>query len=258
MKPAPPVERSLLDDAVELVRRAGDLTLQWFRAEELTVERKVDGTPVTEADRHAERFLRTEIARRWPNDSIVGEEESAAHGTSGRTWIIDPIDGTKAFTHGVPLYCNLLALNDEYGPAVGVINMPALGETVFAGRGVGCFVNDLPARVSNHDRLRGAHVSTCGYDYWDDELLLAIKHAGVNMRTWGDGYGYALVATGRIDAMVDPEVAVWDIAPMPIVLAEAGGRFSNFDGGDDLEHGTGLATNGHLHEQLLSLIERSR
>lgn len=254
---APPVERSLLDAAVELVRQAGEMTLRWFRVEELAIEHKVDGTPVTEADKTAERFLRTQISRHWPDDSIVGEEEPTATGTSGRTWIIDPIDGTKAFTHGVPLYCNLLTLNDEHGPAIGVINMPALGETVFAGRGLGCYVNDIPASVSSHPQLEGAHVSTCGFDYWDDELLLAVKHAGTNMRTWGDGYGYALVATGRIDAMIDPEVAVWDIAPMPVVLAEAGGRFTNFAGSSDLTHGTGLASNGLIHQELLALVSGS-
>ncbi|MCX7621653.1 MAG: hypothetical protein N2037_12520 [Acidimicrobiales bacterium] len=243
--------------SVELVRQAGELTLQWFRAEELRVEHKGDGTPVTEADKAAERYLRSEIARRWPADSIVGEEEAATTGASGRTWIIDPIDGTKAFTRGVPLYCNLLALEDEHGPAIGIINVPALAETVYAGRGLGCYINGVRVSVSNHARLEGAHVSTCGFDYWDDTLLLAIKHAGTNMRTWGDGYGYALVATGRIDAMIDPEVAVWDIAPMPVVLSEAGGRFTNFAGGDDLRHGTGLATNGLIHDELLDLISNS-
>ncbi len=105
----------LLEVAVDLVRQAGELTLRWFRAEDLAVERKGDGTPVTAADKAAERFLREEIARRFPDDAVVGEEEADTAGASGRTWVIDPIDGTKAFTHGVPLYCNLLAVEDAHG-----------------------------------------------------------------------------------------------------------------------------------------------
>jgi histidinol phosphatase-like enzyme (inositol monophosphatase family) len=250
-----PTDPALLDEVVELVRQAGALTLRWFRSSDLAIERKGDGTPVTEADKAAERFLRDEIERRWPDDAIVGEEEAARPGTSGRTWIIDPIDGTKAFTHGVPLYCNLLALDDAEGPALGVINMPALPETVYAGRGLGCFVDGRPARVSTRDRLAGAYVSSCGYDYWPDELLLGLKRSGAVMRTWGDGYGYALVATGRIDVMIDPEVARWDVAPMPVILGEAGGRFSAWDGSDDPARGTGLASNGLLHADALALVQ---
>src|SRR5215204_3972338 len=125
---APPVDRALLDEAVELVREAGRLTLEWFRDPALAIERKGDGTPVTAADKAAERFLREQLEARHPTDGILGEEEAPVTGTSGRRWVIDPIDGTKAFTHGVPLYSNLLALEDEHGPALGVINLPALGE----------------------------------------------------------------------------------------------------------------------------------
>jgi len=245
---------ALLDECVELLRQAGELTLRWFRSADLAIERKGDGTPVTEADKAAERFLRTEIERRYPDDTIIGEEEATREGTSGRTWILDPIDGTKAFTHGVPLYCNLLAVNDADGPAIGAINMPALGEIVYAGRGLGCFVNDTPAHVSTRDRLAGAYLSSCGFDYWPDDLLLRVKHAGPVLRTWGDGYGYALVATGRIDAMIDPDVAIWDVAPMPIILAEAGGRFTDWSGVTDPGTGSGVATNGRLHAAVLDLL----
>jgi len=250
--PDPTVE--LLDLAVDLVRRAGELTLEWFRSDALVVERKPDGTPVTEADKAAEQFLRDEISSRFPDDAIIGEEHGMAAGRSGRTWILDPIDGTKAFTHGVPLYTNLLAVDDEAGPAIGVINMPALGETVYAARGQGCFVDGRPARVSDRTRLEGSYLSSCGYDYWTDEMLAAAHRSGAILRTWGDGYGYALVATGRIDAMCDPVVALWDVAPMPIVLAEAGGRFTDLDGNEDPATGTGLATNGHLHDEWLARL----
>ncbi|MCB1261437.1 MAG: hypothetical protein KDB33_13780, partial [Acidimicrobiales bacterium] len=160
------VDRALLDLAVDLARQAGALTLEWFRSDRLGVEHKGDGTPVTVADRAAERFLRDELARHLPDDAVVGEEEADTAGSSGRTWIIDPIDGTKAFTHGVPLYCNLLAMEDEHGPAIGVINLPGLGETVYAGRGLGCFCNGDPARVSTTTALDQAYVSTCAWDDW--------------------------------------------------------------------------------------------
>ena len=149
---APPASRDELELAVEVVREAGRRTLRWFRSDDLQVERKGDGTPVTAADRDAERFLREELAAAFPADGVLGEEEAPTAGSSGRRWVLDPIDGTKAFTCGVPLYSNLLALEDEHGIAVGVINLPALGETVWAGRGLGCFVGP-----GHRDRERPAH-----------------------------------------------------------------------------------------------------
>ena len=148
----PAIDQATLDTAVALVRAAGERTLRWFRAADLAVERKGDGTPVTAADKDAERFLREQLAGAFPGDGILGEEEAPTSGSTGRRWIIDPIDGTKAFTCGVPLYSNLLALEDEHGIAVGVVNLPALGETVWAGRGLGCWSERGPARVSGPRR----------------------------------------------------------------------------------------------------------
>jgi histidinol-phosphatase len=247
---------ALLDEAVALARQAGDLTLQWFRSRDLAVDRKGDGTPVTAADRAAERLLREQIGRRHPDDAVVGEEEAPTPGTSGRTWIIDPIDGTKAFTRGVPLYCTLLAVDDDEGPAVGVVHLPGLGETVYAGRGLGCFCDGERVTVSAVDRLERAYVASSSFDHWDPEVVARLRAAGVTTRTWGDGYGYALVATGRIEAMVDPVAAHWDLAPLPVIMAEAGGRFSTLDGSADPTGGSGLSSNGRLHDDLLSLLER--
>jgi histidinol phosphatase-like enzyme (inositol monophosphatase family) len=253
------VDTSLLDDAVAMARAAGELTLEWFRNDALAIEHKGDGTPVTQADKAAERLLREELAARYPDDAVIGEEEASSAGSSGRTWIIDPIDGTKAFTHGVPLYSNLLALWDDEGCAVGVINLPALGETVYAGRGLGCFADGRPARVSTHATLRGGCLCTSGLGPWTPEQLAAVKAAGPLLRTWGDGYGFALVATGRIEAMVDPLVAVWDLGPMPVVIREAGGRYSDMAGGDavtlDVEHtSSSVASNGLVHDELLDVL----
>lgn len=245
-----------LDDIVAIVRQAGAITLQWFGAAELVVDHKGDGSPVTQADRAAERFLREELGKRFPNDAIQGEEEADRPGTSGRTWIIDPIDGTKAFTRGVPLYSNLLALVDEAGPAIGVIHLPALGQTVYAARGRGCFHNGAVARVSSKADVEGCYLSTSGAEGLTGRQFDAIRRRGVHLRTWGDGYGYALVATGRVDAMIDPVIAPWDVAAMPVILREAGGRFSDLTGEERFDGGDGLGSNGVLHEELLELLGR--
>jgi histidinol phosphatase-like enzyme (inositol monophosphatase family) len=254
MATSPPADQALLDEAVALARMAGDFTLSYFRSSELIVEAKRDGTPVTEADRGAERLLRAELARRHPGDGIYGEEEGETAGHTGQRWIIDPVDGTQAFTRGVPLYVNLLAVEDEYGIAAGVINIPALAETVWAGRGLGCFCNGVRAHVSSQAELSASYVCSSGYDYWDEEPLLRLRRSGLRMRTWGDGYGYALVATGRVEAMVDPVAALYDLAPMPVIVGEAGGRFTDFTGRNDIAGGNGLATNGAIHEALLAVL----
>jgi histidinol phosphatase-like enzyme (inositol monophosphatase family) len=261
-RPAPPADPELLVEARDLMRAAGELTLRWFRSPGLGVEWKADGTPVTEADRAAERFVRSELARRHPGDAILGEEEGESAGTTGRRWILDPIDGTKAFRQGVPLYSNLLAMEDEHGIAVGVVNLPALGETVSAGRGCGAFWRtadgvERPARVSSVTRAAGALLTTSGYDHWPEDMLLRTRRSGFQMRTWGDGYGYALVATGRADVMVDPEANPWDLACMLVLVTEAGGRFTDLTGAVRYDGGTGLATNGHLHDAALSMLTGS-
>jgi histidinol phosphatase-like enzyme (inositol monophosphatase family) len=251
---APPIDQATLDTAVALLREAGDRTLSWFRATDLQVVRKGDGTPVTEADRDAERFLREQLAEAFPGDGVLGEEEPPTQSTTGRRWIIDPIDGTKAFTCGVPLYSNLLALEDEHGIAIGVINLPALGETVWAGRGLGCWSERGAAAVSDHAALDGAYIMSSSFGHWPAGSVAALEAKGALLRTWGDGYGFALVATGRVAAMVDPVVAPYDVGPMPVILGEAGGRFTDLAGEATIESGSGIATNGHIHDELLAIL----
>ena len=251
---ANPIDSELLDFAVTTLRAAGKFTLTHFRTD-LEIDAKGDGTPVTVADRGAERLVRELIEARFPDDGILGEEEGEKPGTTGRRWIIDPIDGTKAFTHGVPLYTNLLALEDEEGIAIGVINVPALGETVYAGRGLGAFLNGNPTGVNTHSGLAGACISTSGFNPWTDAALLAVKQSGVQLRTWGDGYGYVLVATGRIEAMVDPVAELYDLAPMPIILSEAGGRFTSYEGHSGPDHRSGIASNGLVHDEVMALLQ---
>jgi histidinol-phosphatase len=247
------VDHALLDEAVALTREAGRRTLRYFQSATLGVEQKADGSPVTDADRDAERFVRDTLAGRYPHDSVIGEEHDDTHGSSGRVWTVDPIDGTFAFVHGVPLYSTLLAVDDQHGPAIGVIHLPALNETVYAGRGLGCFHDGRRSRVSEHADPVGALVVSSGL-WWAPAALRRVIDAGANLRTWGDGYGYALVATGRADAMVDPVANPWDIAPMPVILAEAGGAFTDTRGVNGITHGSGLATNGHLHPAIVRLL----
>jgi histidinol phosphatase-like enzyme (inositol monophosphatase family) len=252
--PAPPVDDALVEFAVEVVRQAGAVTLPFFGATDLAVDAKSDGTPVTAADRAAERRVRELIGDRFPDDGVLGEEEPETHGTSGRRWIVDPIDGTKGFTRGVPLYSTLLGLDDEHGPAVGVIGLPALGQVVWAGRGRGCFADGTPAKVSDTSALADALVTTSGFSHWPEDALVALRRSRAQMRTWGDGYGYAMVATGRADVMLDPVCAQYDVAPMPVIMAEAGGRFTSLAGAPGATGGNGVATNGVLHDQVLALL----
>lgn len=259
---APPADPALLSEAVALAREAGELTQRWFRTDDLVIHQKGDGSPVTEADRAAERLIREHLAAEHPDDGVLGEEEGEHAGTTGRRWVVDPIDGTKAFSHGVPTYSNLIAVEDEHGPVIGVINLPGLGETVYAGRGLGCWAVDHhqsddahPAHVSSAERLKGAYLTTSGYDYWPRPWLDGVLGAGMQLRTWGDGWGYALVATGRVDAMVDPVAASWDLAPVPVIVGEAGGHFSGHTGEPHAHTGSGVASNGLLHESLRSVLQ---
>lgn len=255
----PPVDATLIQFATSIAHEAGNLTLKRFAMPDLKVTEKPDGSPVTQADLEAEGLLRDRISNTYPNDAIIGEEADDIAGSSGRTWIIDPIDGTQSFIHGVPLYATLVALIDDHGPAVGVLNLPALGECVSAGRGQGCFANGKPARVSARDTLLGACVVTSGIDYWPSTSALdRLVECGTIIRTWGDAYGYALVATGRVDAMIDPVVSQWDIAPMLTILPEAGGVFSDFTGTLTDRGGTALASNSSLHPLLLELLSAER
>ena len=249
--PAAPAD---IEFAVEVAVAAGDLTLEWFQNNDLTVDHKDDGSPVTAADRAAERLIRERLAERHPDDTIIGEEEAEATGVSGRTWVIDPVDGTKAFTRGVPLFSTLLALVDDEGPAIGVIHLAGLGETVWAGRGRGAFHNGRPCRVNDRARAEDAYVCTSGFSYWAQPQLARVLSSGAKVRTWGDAYGYFLVATGRAEAMIDPECFDWDVAPIGVIISEAGGTFTDRDGKDSWTSGSGVATNGHIHETALAWL----
>ena len=243
-----------LSEAVELTREAGRLTLDWFNDHELSVRRKDDGSPVTDADKAAETFLRQALARRFPDDAVIGEEHADTEGTSGQTWIIDPIDGTRSFVRGVPLFTTLLAMTDQQGPAIGVVAVPGLDEAVWAGRGLGCFHNGRRTKVSTQGDLGRSYLCASGFEWWPDSAFERVRQSGARLRTWGDGYGYVLVATGRVEAMIDPGLNLWDIAPMLVVIPESGGHISQWNGSTTASAGDWLATNGAIHHQLISRL----
>ena len=247
----------LHDFAVELARGAGDITLKYFRKRPET-STKSDGSYVTIADREAEAYLRRQIAERYPDDGIVGEEEGESQGRSGRRWIVDPIDGTFAFVHGVPFYGVLIGWEIDGELSVGVINIPALDEIVSAAKGVGCFLNGERTRVSSTTRLEDALLlctdfSSCArYGFGRAAELLQAR--AKTSRTWGDCYGYVLVATGRADVMLDPVMNLWDCAALLPIMEEAGGTFTDWRGVRTAAGNNSIATNGLLFDEVMGLV----
>jgi histidinol phosphatase-like enzyme (inositol monophosphatase family) len=248
-----------LEFAVDAAWAAGQSTLAHFQTG-VAVERKADESPVTVADRGAERILRDLIASRYPHHAVLGEEYGQDDRRSSHRWVVDPIDGTQSFIRGVPLYGVLVALEIEGVPKVGVCHFPALAETFAAAEGLGCHVNGRRASVSPVTRLEAA---TVGYS--DSRMLarrlgprLAALHerAGA-FRGWGDCYGHCLVATGRLDVMLDPAMNPWDCCALVPILQEAGGRFTDWTGAARIDGGDAFSTNGVLHEDVLALISGS-
>ena len=257
MRPAA-VDAELVTSATDLAERAGQVAMRWFAPRSLASLTKSDGSPVTEADRAAEEFLRLELARRYPDDGVVGEEYGDVTGSSGRSWVIDPIDGTRSFVRGVPLFTTLLAMIDESGPAVGVAHVPPLSESVSAGRGRGArHLHDgdvQPARVSDVRRLDESCLVTSGIEYLPERGRRALLKPGPLVRTWGDGYGYVLLATGRAEIMLDAGLALWDVAPMLVIVPEAGGVITDYDGVGGPRAGDVVSSNGHVHDLALGLL----
>lgn len=250
---------ALVAEAVALAREAAAVALRAFHNREgVLVAHKADGSLVTATDRAVEHFLRDRIQGRYPDDAMLGEEFGARTGTSGRRWIIDPIDGTEAFVRGVGEFCTLVAVEDEHGPLLGVIAVPALEETIWAGRGRGAHADWGAVEVSRTASIPGACLATSDLEEWPSNVLAAAREAGLLLRTWGGGYGMELTVSGRVDAFVDFGVDEWDLAPAPILAAEAGGHFSALDGSARLDTGAGLLSNGRLHEELLSILGGDR
>lgn len=254
-----------LEMALTATREAGQLTLDYFRASDLGVERKPDESPVTIADRRAELHLRDVLRAAFPHDAILGEEHGELEGTSGYRWILDPIDGTKSFISGVPLYTTLVGLERDGTSLLGVIRAPALDEMVYAARGHGAWHQlrhepPVPARVSARAPLGAGLFCTSEVRTFARrgrlEAYLRLEAASRLARTWGDGYGYLLVATGRAEAMVDPAMHVWDCAALQPVLEEAGGTFTDWRGERTIHAGEAVATNGRVLDEVLEVTRQ--
>jgi len=264
--PAPDRLNTRLDFAVEIARQAGAQTLELFRTARFDVERKSDGSPVTAVDRAAEELLRERISTQFPDDAILGEEFGETAGTSGFRWLLDPIDGTKSFIAGVPLYTTLVAVMHGDDPQIGVVFAPAAGEIVYAARGAGCWhavgtAEPRRCRVSDVDTLADALFLTTSVHSFTTRRKIDARPAFDRLqdacrltRTWGDAYGYLLVATGRAEIMIDPEMSLWDTAALQPIIEEAGGRFSDWQGRATVHSEEAIATNAKLAEQVLGLI----
>jgi myo-inositol-1(or 4)-monophosphatase len=251
-----PYDREL-EVAVQAVEAAGRLTLEYFRSD-LEVERKADASPVTVADRRAEELLRATLASTFPDDGILGEEFGALESRSGRRWILDPIDGTQSFIRGVPLYGVLVGLEDHGRCVVGAVALPALGETYWAAPGTGAFCNHSRIHVSSVTTLADATLLTSDAkpEHYDEHYpgYERLLRASARQRGWGDCYGYALVARGAADVMVDPKLNPWDIAALLPILDEAGGVFFDWSGATRIDGGSGIAAPRALRDEILAVL----
>jgi histidinol-phosphatase len=247
--------------ALALADRADALTSARFGALDLRVDTKPDLTPVTDADRAVEAELREVLGRERPGDSVVGEEFGGTTTFNGRQWVIDPIDGTKNFVRGVPVWASLIALLEDGVPTVGVVSAPALHRRWWAARGHGAFaaVDGGPARplsVSSVAQLDSASLSFSSLSGWAQRGLrdrfIELTDAVWRVRAYGDFLSYCLLAEGAVDIAAEPEVSVWDLAALDVLVREAGGTFTGLDGAAGPHRGSAVATNGLLHRQVLA------
>ena len=250
---------SYLEFIAETAYQAGQITLGYFQRD-IDVEIKDDETPVTAADRETEAFIREKIKNQFPGHAIFGEEYGLEeeNWTSDHRWFIDPIDGTKSFIHGVPLYAVLIGLEFEGSIAAGAVYFPGLNNLLVAADGLGCWWNGRRAYVSKIEKLEQAVVAYTSIanlekygriDAWQRLQKLTHFQAG-----WGDAYGYFLVATGKVDVMIDPIMNAWDCAPFPVILKEAGGYFGDWKGNPTIYAKESLATTNNLLDQVLVVV----
>lgn len=252
-----------LDLALVLADRADAITTVRFGALDLRVAQKPDLTPVTDADEAVEAALRDMLAIERPHDRIVGEEHGGAPVFTGRQWVIDPIDGTKNFVRGVPVWASLIALLQDGVPVVGVVSAPALNRRWWAGQGLGahtCFAGSAPRRlsVSGVADLGSASLSFSSLSGWAERGLrtkfVGLTDAVWRVRAYGDFYSYCLVAEGAVDVAAEPEVKLWDLAPLDVLVREAGGTFTDLAGTPGPHGGSAVASNALLHSAVLDML----
>ena len=238
--------------ALSLVDAADELSLGRFRASDLEVETKPDLTPVTEADRAVEEAIRSRLAGERPEDGMLGEEFGSS-GPGNRRWIVDPIDGTRNFSRGIPVWATLVALEEQGEIVLGVVSAPALHRRWYAERGGGAWVNDDRIRVSAVRRIEDAVLS-----FALEQPIPALAGYAWHARGYGDFWAHMLVAEGAVDGAVDAVgVKLWDLAAIQPIVEEAGGRFSDASGAARVDGGTAISSNGHLHEELLRAVQQS-
>lgn len=250
--------RTYLDFALETAHLAGKLTLGYFQTG-VTANYKADDSPFTIADHKSEELIRARIEKRFPSHATIGEEFGEKNlATATHKWYIDPIDGTKSFLHGVPLYAVLIGLEIENKAEVGVAYFPALDEMIGAATGEGCWWNGRRAHVSQVSRLKDAVVTTGEFKLFEPQrrgqAWERLQAACSIVAGWGDAYGYLLVATGRAELMLDPAMSDWDCAPFPPILREAGGFFGDWSGNETIHAQESIGTTNTLLPEVLSVI----
>lgn len=250
---------TLHEAAIEIARKGGGHTLQYFK-NSVEVEFKKDDSPVTVADRETEKLMRSEIEEQFPGHGIVGEEFENRNPESDIQWILDPIDGTLSFIHGVPFYTTLIGVTYKGDPKVGVIYAPALDELCEGAEGRGTRLNGEPCFVRSNENLSEASflstdVTTPAEFSYDDAFSELLASTRVH-RTWGDAYGHMMVATGRADLMFDPVLNIWDAAPLLTVVREAGGIFSDTSGRETIETGNGFSCSKALYPSVIEIFKK--
>ena len=252
-----------LEFALAIARDAGRLILGYYQHEGLAVDLKGDKSPVTAADRGAEMLIRERVKQQFGDDGVLGEEFGEEPSRNGYRWILDPVDGTKSFVHGVPLFGTLIGLEHEGRMVLGVCRFPALDEMVYAARGSGSWWqkgNQEPrrARVTAVALLSDALFCTTTFTGWDTigrrDALEKLSKAARITRGWGDCYGHILVATGRADVMVDPQMNAWDAAALVPIVEEAGGCFIDWQGRTAIDSGNGVSVNASLKDAVLAML----
>lgn len=249
--------QQLLDAAKEFGKAGGDSTLNYFNSS-FDLEFKGDQSPVTNADRESESIIRELIKKHFPGHGIIGEEFGAENEDSEVVWVLDPIDGTQSFIHGVPLYTTLIGVLINNEPKVGMIYAPGTGELVAAAEGLGCYLNGEKCRVRECNNLSEAtflstEVATFDTYGFRKPFETLLDKARIH-RTWGDAYGHMLVATGRADVMIDPILNLWDAAALMPVITEAGGSFTDLEGTATIETGNGLSCNTLLKDKIITIF----
>jgi len=252
-----------LELAAALADRADAITLARFGALDLRIDTKPDLTPVTDADEAVETEIRAILARERPGDAIFGEEQGGTPVFTGRQWVIDPIDGTKNFVRGVPVWASLIALLQDGVPIVGMVSAPALCRRWWAGHGLGAqtsFGDETPRRiaVSGVADLGAASLSFSDLSGWAEaglrDQFLALTDAVWRLRGYGDFFSYCLLAEGAVDIATEPEVKLWDLAALDVLVREAGGTFTSLNGKPGPHGGSAAATNGLVHDAVLAAL----